>query len=56
MRSIKQQFERLNQAYDIALKLQKYSDGRNFVRFLSDTILSGLLDAVNEALLLEASR
>ena len=50
MRSIKQQFERLNQAYDIALKLQKYSDGRNFVRFLSDTILSGLLDAVNEAL------
>jgi len=50
MRSTKERFERLGQAYDIALKLQKYSDGKNFVRFLSDTILCGLLGEVNEAL------
>jgi len=50
MRLTREHYENLNQAYDVALKLQRYSDGKNFVRFLSDTILKELLGAVNESL------
>ena len=50
MRSTRERYECLDQAYDVALKLQRYSDGKNFVRFLSDTILKELLGAVNESL------
>jgi exonuclease SbcC len=50
MKSTRERYECLDQAYDVALKLQRYSDGKNFVRFLSDTILKELLGAVNESL------
>ena len=33
MKSTRERYECLDQAYDVALKLQRYSDGKNFVRF-----------------------
>ncbi|SDY12583.1 exonuclease SbcC [Acetomicrobium thermoterrenum DSM 13490] len=47
---MKEKYNVISQAFDVAIKLQKYTDGRNFVRFLSDTILGELLSAVNKNL------